>query len=80
VPTVDVKLVDVVKKFGETVAVDHIDLEVAGRRSITVTTTITMLIGRSTGKMTERNVRHSLAPSMAAASRSERSTAFSPAR
>jgi spermidine/putrescine transport system ATP-binding protein len=28
VPTVDVKLVDVVKKFGETVAVDHIDLEV----------------------------------------------------
>ncbi len=27
-PTVDVKLVDVVKKFGETVAVDHIDLEV----------------------------------------------------
>jgi spermidine/putrescine transport system ATP-binding protein len=28
VPTVDVKLVDVVKRFGETVAVDHIDLEV----------------------------------------------------
>jgi spermidine/putrescine transport system ATP-binding protein len=28
VPTVDVKLVDVVKKFGEAVAVDHIDLEV----------------------------------------------------
>jgi len=28
VATVDVKLVDVVKKFGETVAVDHIDLEV----------------------------------------------------
>jgi spermidine/putrescine transport system ATP-binding protein len=28
VPTVDVKLVDVVKKFGETVAVDHINLEV----------------------------------------------------
>ena len=28
VPTVDVKLVDVVKKFGDTVAVDHIDLEV----------------------------------------------------
>ncbi len=27
-PTVDVKLVDVVKKFGEMVAVDHIDLEV----------------------------------------------------
>jgi spermidine/putrescine transport system ATP-binding protein len=27
-PTVDVKLVDVVKMFGETVAVDHIDLEV----------------------------------------------------
>ena len=27
-PTVDVKLVDVVKKFGEAVAVDHIDLEV----------------------------------------------------
>ncbi|MEA2629813.1 MAG: spermidine/putrescine transport system ATP-binding protein, partial [Chloroflexota bacterium] len=27
-PTVDVKLVDVVKRFGETVAVDHIDLEV----------------------------------------------------
>jgi spermidine/putrescine transport system ATP-binding protein len=28
VPTVDVKLVDVVKKFGEAVAVDHINLEV----------------------------------------------------
>jgi spermidine/putrescine transport system ATP-binding protein len=28
VPTVDVKLVDVVKKFGEAIAVDHIDLEV----------------------------------------------------
>src|SRR4029453_16052927 len=28
VPTVDVKLVDVVKMFGEAVAVDHIDLEV----------------------------------------------------
>jgi spermidine/putrescine transport system ATP-binding protein len=28
VPTVDVKLVDVVKTFGEAVAVDHIDLEV----------------------------------------------------
>jgi spermidine/putrescine transport system ATP-binding protein len=28
VPTVDVKLVDVVKRFGDTVAVDHIDLEV----------------------------------------------------
>jgi len=28
VPTVDVRLVDVVKKFGEVVAVDHIDLEV----------------------------------------------------
>jgi spermidine/putrescine transport system ATP-binding protein len=28
VPTVDVKLVDVVKRFGEAVAVDHIDLEV----------------------------------------------------
>jgi spermidine/putrescine transport system ATP-binding protein len=28
VPTVDVKLVDVVKKFGEMVAVDHINLEV----------------------------------------------------
>jgi spermidine/putrescine transport system ATP-binding protein len=28
VPTVDVKLVDVVKKFGEAVAVNHIDLEV----------------------------------------------------
>jgi spermidine/putrescine transport system ATP-binding protein len=28
VPTVDVRLVDVVKKFGEAVAVDHIDLEV----------------------------------------------------
>ncbi len=27
-PTIDVKLVDVVKKFGEAVAVDHIDLEV----------------------------------------------------
>ena len=27
-PTVDVKLVDVVKTFGEVVAVDHIDLEV----------------------------------------------------
>ena len=27
-PTVDVKLVDVVKKFGDAVAVDHIDLEV----------------------------------------------------
>jgi spermidine/putrescine transport system ATP-binding protein len=28
VPTIDVKLVDVVKKFGDAVAVDHIDLEV----------------------------------------------------
>jgi spermidine/putrescine transport system ATP-binding protein len=28
VPTVDVRLVDVVKRFGDTVAVDHIDLEV----------------------------------------------------
>ena len=28
VPSVDVRLVDVVKRFGETVAVDHIDLEV----------------------------------------------------
>jgi spermidine/putrescine transport system ATP-binding protein len=28
VPTVDVRLVDVVKKYGEAVAVDHIDLEV----------------------------------------------------
>jgi spermidine/putrescine transport system ATP-binding protein len=28
VPAVDVRLVDVVKRFGETVAVDHIDLEV----------------------------------------------------
>jgi spermidine/putrescine transport system ATP-binding protein len=28
VPTVDVKLVDVVKRFGDAVAVDHIDLEV----------------------------------------------------
>jgi spermidine/putrescine transport system ATP-binding protein len=28
VPTIDVKLVDVVKKFGEAVAVDHINLEV----------------------------------------------------
>jgi spermidine/putrescine transport system ATP-binding protein len=28
VPTVDVKLVDVVKKFGEAIAVDHINLEV----------------------------------------------------
>ncbi|MDO8485164.1 MAG: ABC transporter ATP-binding protein, partial [Candidatus Limnocylindrales bacterium] len=27
-PTVDVRLVDVVKKFGEAVAVDHINLEV----------------------------------------------------
>ena len=27
-PTVDVKLVDVVKTFGDAVAVDHIDLEV----------------------------------------------------
>ena len=27
-PTVDVKLVDVVKQFGEAVAVDHINLEV----------------------------------------------------
>jgi spermidine/putrescine transport system ATP-binding protein len=30
VPTVDVKLVDVVKKFGEAVVVDHINLEVRG--------------------------------------------------
>jgi hypothetical protein len=28
VPAVDVRLVDVVKRFGEAVAVDHIDLEV----------------------------------------------------
>ena len=48
--------------------------------SITVTTTITMLIGRSAGKTTVRNACHSLAPSMAAASRREGSTAFSPAR
>ena len=27
-PVVDVRLVDVVKKFGDAVAVDHIDLEV----------------------------------------------------
>ncbi len=31
VPTVDVKLVDVVKQFGDAVVVDHIDLEVRAR-------------------------------------------------
>ncbi len=45
-----------------------------------VTTRMMMLIGRSTGKMTWKNALDSVAPSMAAASRSEPSTAFSPAR
>ena len=48
--------------------------------SITVTTTMTMLIGRSAGKTTVRKACHSPAPSIAAASRSDGSTAFSPAR
>ena len=39
-----------------------------------------MLIGRSTGKTTRKNVCRSLAPSIAAASRSEGSTLFRPAR
>ena len=39
-----------------------------------------MLIGFSAGKITRRNVCHSLAPSIAAASRSDGSTLFSPAR
>ena len=48
--------------------------------SITVTTSTTMLIGFSTGKITLRNVCHSLAPSTLAASRSDGSTLFRPAR
>ena len=48
--------------------------------SITVTTMMMMLIGRITGSTTEKNVLAGLAPSTAAASRSEGSTPFSPAR
>ena len=48
--------------------------------SITVTTRTMMLIGRITGKTTEKNVLTWLAPSTAAASRSDGSTPFSPAR
>ncbi len=48
--------------------------------SITVITRITMFTGRITGQMTWKNVRTSLAPSTAAASRSAGSTAFRPAR
>lgn len=39
-----------------------------------------MLIGRMTGKITEKKVRLSDAPSTADASRSDGSTPFSPAR
>ena len=42
----------------------------ARRDSITVITTITMLIGRMTGKTTRKNVWRAFAPSIAAASRS----------
>ena len=42
--------------------------------------TSTMLIGFSAGKTTVRNACHSPAPSIAAASRSVGSSAFSPAR
>ena len=47
---------------------------------IVITTSTTMLMGRSTGNTTRKNVCRSLAPSMAAASRSVGSTALSPAR
>ena len=48
--------------------------------SMMVITSTTMLMGRSTGKMTRKNICRSLAPSMAAASRRLGSTALSPAR
>ena len=47
---------------------------------MTVTTTITMLIGRMTGKITRKKVWRAFAPSIAAASRSVGSTLFRPAR
>ena len=48
--------------------------------SITVMTKTMMLIGRITGKTIRKNVCVSVAPSIAAASRSDGSTPFSPAR
>lgn len=48
--------------------------------SITVTTSTMMLMGRMTGNTTRKNVRLSEAPSTAAASRSDGSTPFRPAR
>jgi hypothetical protein len=48
--------------------------------SITVMTRITTLIGRRTGRTTRKNVWRSEAPSMEAASRSDGSTLFRPAR
>ncbi len=48
--------------------------------SMTVITTSTMLIGFSAGKTTVKNACVSLAPSIAAASRSDGSSAFRPAR
>ena len=47
---------------------------------MTVTTTITTLIGRMTGKTTRKKVCRAFAPSIAAASRSVGSTLLSPAR
>ena len=47
---------------------------------MTVTTMITMLIGRIDGKTTRQNVCQAFAPSISAASRSVGSTALRPAR
>ena len=52
----------------------------ARNASITVITTTTTLIGFIAGKTTRRNACHSLQPSIAAASRSDGSTLFRPAR
>ena len=52
----------------------------ARNASMTVITRMMMLMGRITGTTTRKKVCVSLAPSIDAASRSEGSTAFSPAR
>ena len=52
----------------------------ARNASITVMTKTTTLIGFITGKITRRKLCHSLQPSIAAASRIDESTLFSPAR
>jgi ABC-type spermidine/putrescine transport system permease subunit II len=53
VPAVDVRLVDVVKRFGDTVAVDHIDLEVYGSQlrgiSVQVNVIGTMILVSAVG-------------------------------